>query len=321
VVETLERCCRKNLVELSYVSKPYTHGVLVGEGAYVKYAAKLDDFQRTEFTRKEAFVDLNGSELDRWEWDSLAAFWSQFRSINARCTQIHIAGDDGSESFDFRALEELAEVAGGAKPFRKQGQLRKDSRGTAVTWGLAGKLGGGVQVQFYDKTKESGGLIKAHRCEARFWKVDDRAQQVWDCVFPEDLSGQTCASREQFATFGRDVLAGAIVLPEGERFDWWRGLIAGSQAFRTGAPRKYQDDGEKLYQWLKTAAFTPLAALLQRAENQGRRAEFLERFFNDVAAAKDNFKAHHKAIAGDPQWDDAPDWVGEVTQDDLPFGV
>lgn len=216
-----EEASASERVELEHVKGfGYNTGRRLGEAGYLKWAQFDNGFGRITYPDSPpALLELHGSELDRWGFGPLACVWNGLREIGAYCTRIHTALDDGDKTFDFEQLRKLGPV----HPFRKK-PLTQEQYNISVTWGEAGKMGGGTQVQFYDKSTHPTAPLEVHRVEARFWKVSDKAQQVWEYIFPADPETGYCAWDETLvAAACCAVVKGSISLPES--CGWWSKLF------------------------------------------------------------------------------------------------
>jgi len=291
----LEEVTGQPQMQLDHVAGYYNSGLKWGLGAFVRWSEGLDDFHMPVLLKPHAMVEIKGAELDRWDFDGLRRFWSYLRSVDAKCTQIHIALDDFAKTMDFEQLRLLPTEL--IKPFRSV-RVYVDGVAKSVTWGRAGKLGSGCQVQFYDKDGESVGRIKSHRVECRFWKQGGKSQQVWDCIFPWDESLAIFGACEsEVVAACMDVIRGSIVLPE--VCAWWRSYWTDRPGWRPSAPRTYIDDSEVLWKQIARASCTALYALHQRALNHGSESVFWMRLRDEMDKKSDRIRPHHRAIIGE----------------------
>lgn len=146
--------------------------------------------------RSDACLSLNGDSLELCTVQAVYSLLVQLRRLGAKCTRVDLALD-----FYDRKLLPLDEVYSSAESgnfagFQKVRPLKEIKRtesgteivGQSVTFGNRGKQGSGRQVVIYDKEKESKGLTKSTRWEARFYK--ERAEQAVEFLLIADGPGE-----------------------------------------------------------------------------------------------------------------------------------
>jgi hypothetical protein len=130
--------------------------------------------------RDDCLASLNGDSLAGLDLAAQFELFKELYALGGKTTRIDVAFDEFTRELfsigDVHAAANAGNFAGfrvfadgSDKALINDGQIVRTS--DAMTFGRKGKVGGGRQVIFYDKTLQSGGVVDALRIEARFMKA------------------------------------------------------------------------------------------------------------------------------------------------------
>ena len=170
--------------------------------------------------------------------------------------------------------------------------------GEGVTFGTRGKAGSGKYGRYYDKTKETGGLIDANRFEFEYTK--DRSK---DLTFKLAQS----VDLEEFTYKIGAYVVGAITFVDrasksvSEKnisrlkvLSWWQEIIDEIGSLKLRNPKRVKSV-EKTKGWVEESVIVSMAMLME-AEGADK---FVPWLIDELEKGKENFKYKHKAMIRD----------------------
>lgn len=284
-------CFEKQPYGVKYFEDSYRHpsGAVVGRGLKLANGFVDDEL---------SFIQLSGSVVSACPITRIRKYMRVlFKKYEFHPTRIDLAIDDYDKGLKLESVVKAGnqhKYTGFGDTFKVEMEGRNASKGFSVIFGKRGSAGGGKRATFYDKSKESNGLIDAIRIEFSFY--DHYCYQSFK---------QLCYS--PIANWGKligDWISGAIDFRDrqGEndknpgrrkRLSWWKRIV--DQFDKIKPDVEYEIASlDKIEKWMFSQVAPSLAVLFYAVGGAEDWEKFEILIWQLLFNGESRFKEKHK---------------------------
>ena len=244
---------------IKYYDRLFKHpsGVLIGVGRKTPRGFIDED---------SSYLEIKGTALLPIKQTKLRKFMIYIKGKNFKCTRPDICIDDYNKTFTIKEIDEIGDrrdYSGFGDTFRYIKDGSKGSKGHSVSFGRRGSRGGGKYLVFYDKSKESKGLIDSMRIELSGY--DHYAIQIFEslcnlpfCEWGQLIKGWIVGAIDfMHRKHDNDKNPGRC-----ERYEFWENIVDDAVEIKASKTYPHQDI-ERIQAWFKRQVAPSLVVLLE----------------------------------------------------------